>query len=349
MKQRRGFTLVELLVVISIIGLLVAILLPSLQKAREQARAVKCLSNLHAQIIAVMSYAADHGGFLPGPIHPAIKRKLFSYGTTGTEEDTGTGAANTASNATADRQKSLTWVLRPYYGNRSADPKQQNKSADEVSSCPTAERIAPDRVFFDRAKIQTGCWRERPFSYVANTWGPIAAPGQTFPFSAIEWPQTKPPHYFGAWYYCDPSPARNDLFWKPKNMDSIKFAASEWALGDAWYRRIAAGAARPGTYSRQWLGTFAPQSTTTDPNQFQLIPDRPYHGVKTNEVSSHHMQGQAVLPQITFKGRTNLAYFDGHAAPFVGQWVKLGDGGTVNPYWAGFGGTHQPSEPWNPN
>src|SRR5687767_4948897 len=60
-----GFTLVELLVVIGIIALLVAILLPSLNKAREQANKAKCLSNLRSLGQAMVLYANDHKDRLP--------------------------------------------------------------------------------------------------------------------------------------------------------------------------------------------------------------------------------------------------------------------------------------------
>lgn len=60
----RGFTLVELLVVVSIIALLIAILLPSLRKAREQAKCAVCLSNLHQIGLSLTTYALENHDYM---------------------------------------------------------------------------------------------------------------------------------------------------------------------------------------------------------------------------------------------------------------------------------------------
>jgi prepilin-type N-terminal cleavage/methylation domain-containing protein len=100
--RKTGFTLIELLVVIAIIALLMAILMPSLQRVRKQAKAVACQSHLHEWGLIFAMYTDDNDGY--------FMRGYAGRVAVATTDDTWVGA------------------LRPYY----SEPK--------IRVCPTATK-----------------------------------------------------------------------------------------------------------------------------------------------------------------------------------------------------------------
>jgi prepilin-type N-terminal cleavage/methylation domain-containing protein/prepilin-type processing-associated H-X9-DG protein len=79
LNKSKGFTLIELLVVISIIALLLGILLPSLNRARQQAKSIYCLNNLRQMAIASNTYACENDDHYPLSYYNEFKDGIMYY------------------------------------------------------------------------------------------------------------------------------------------------------------------------------------------------------------------------------------------------------------------------------
>lgn len=81
MKRRSGFTLVELLVVIAIIAMLVTLLLPAVQSAREAARRTQCVNNIRNLALGLHNYHAAQETFPPGFVSQAQRQEAWGWST----------------------------------------------------------------------------------------------------------------------------------------------------------------------------------------------------------------------------------------------------------------------------
>jgi prepilin-type N-terminal cleavage/methylation domain-containing protein len=128
-RPRSGFTLIELLVVVAIIALLIAILLPTLQRAREQSRATVCLSNVKQLTQSFFLYAEEYGSIPGGYWQGQINTDWCGINNDKYQD-----------NPDAWEHPIETSVLYPYIS-----------GMDEILECPTGQREA--NTFFDYTMI----------------------------------------------------------------------------------------------------------------------------------------------------------------------------------------------------
>lgn len=107
---RRGFTLVELLVVVAIVGLLIGILVPTLSAARASAQAAACLANMRTMSAASFAYSNDHDGALidVGLAHGSAS---YSAAAAGSFVNTLSSYTKTALSRQCPSDKSALWPI----------------------------------------------------------------------------------------------------------------------------------------------------------------------------------------------------------------------------------------------
>lgn len=200
--RRRAFTLIELLVVVAIIALLISILLPSLSRAREQAKIAKCLSNHKTLGLASFAYGADNRDEYPWGIkqQPApysfnIYSELIYAGAMPNKSTSELNAAGQGMVASSDVYK-VPARLRPM--NKYITPEVTwDKEPGGQNKTPREEYETPG--FFICPSDRTP---NLPFVGAAN---PLPEYDQAFPMWEY-WGNSYPINWYWPYYYYKVSP-----------------------------------------------------------------------------------------------------------------------------------------------
>jgi len=329
--------LIEVLVVVAIIALLISILVPSLARARESARAVQCISNLKQLASATMMYTNDYKSVLPGPLHPMIFRETYDNFYRSRDADIADPDAGFY------RRCHLVFYVRKYFSEKS---KTANLT-DRVSTCPTADKIMGTNI---KKIIDAGGWSGysgyRPFHYVVNSVKVTDRDdtGLNVQSEGPPYNGTNPPFYFGVIYHgytmtqwavtgsdglsvFDRNNGLKPGQRIPKKLETIDRPGGEWMFADAWYAEVRVPPVKPGGTWPYLQG----DNSAISPNGTMMIPNYAYHNTgRSYALTIENAKADTDPASPRFKeGRTNTAHFDGHVE------AKRVWRGAGNPCWSG--------------
>ncbi|MGE3106957.1 MAG: type II secretion system protein [Phycisphaerales bacterium] len=201
----RGFTLIEVLVVIAVIALLVAILLPALGEARQAGRKAVCQSNLHQFGIAYQNYASDfkdnmasftwRGGvaYTMRDVAPDSDDP-YSFPAAGTDNQAAANQAVAILRHRADRRdinQIPVWIPHILYSHLVLNDYLQQRLPEKMVACP-GDRV---RNLWQDAVVQVPGDPNGPFWALAERPGGMTNSEKRWPYSSS---YTLPPSYYSA-------------------------------------------------------------------------------------------------------------------------------------------------------
>jgi prepilin-type N-terminal cleavage/methylation domain-containing protein/prepilin-type processing-associated H-X9-DG protein len=156
MRRVRGFTLVELLVVIGIIALLISILLPAINRARKQSQSVKCQSNLRQMAMGMVMQATERKGFIQPTSEKGLVEKI----------DPTKSKFQWTSDSSGQFPRDWASALLPFFGDKSGQTFIENRDKSRVFICPSDPWQDVDNSGY--SMLINFSWAYAPNSYAIN-------------------------------------------------------------------------------------------------------------------------------------------------------------------------------------
>jgi prepilin-type N-terminal cleavage/methylation domain-containing protein/prepilin-type processing-associated H-X9-DG protein len=242
LKDRKAFTLVELLVVIGIIAILIGLLLPALAKARDSANTVKCSSNLRGIGQGIQQYLDDYAGAFPPSNFPTGVQ--ISGGVMTSQYPPPLGYTHWSALINGNLWLAATGYLLTNNINATANAPQlipfENTAAWQQFQCPSLYNggLSPANTYSSNVDTSSGMTNESPYAYPGGAIVDLQAPRLGYTLNEALSPRSQIAQNSGV----SPQPTR---YYKFVKATQVLHSADTVLATELWGFPAAAQAANP--------------------------------------------------------------------------------------------------------